>query len=108
VDVSTGGGTLRVDMVEPDSLPFYETYSEGTIVALEAVPSFGYAFKGWERDISSTDNPEFIIMDCNKYITAGFQVDWRVVGTLIVSLIMVIFLVVVLIIRRKSPEHVPA
>ena len=95
-------------MVEPDSFPFTETYSEGAIVALEAVPSFGYAFKGWERDITGNDNPEFIIIDCNKNITASFEVEWKLVGTAIGSLIMVIFLVVVLIIRRKSPEHIPA
>ncbi len=93
-----------MDLEEPPELPFTGTYDAGTIVSLEAVPSFGYVFKGWEKHIDSTENPEYIVMDCNKYITASFAVNWRLVGTYIGSLVLVIFLIAVLIIRRRSPN----
>ena len=103
MDVSTGGGTLEINLTDPPSLPYTGTYSEGTVVALEAIPSFGYTFNSWEKHITSTNNPEFIVMDCNKFITASFKVDWRLIGTSIGSIVLIIFLIVVLIIRRKSP-----
>jgi hypothetical protein len=102
VDVSTGGGTVNIDLNEPASLPFTETYDEGAVVQIEAISSLGYIFNGWDGYITSTENPEFIIMDCNKYITASFKVDWRLIGTSIGSLVLIIFLVVVLILRRRS------
>ena len=108
MDVSTGGGTVKIDLTEPVSLPFSETYDEGTVVQLEAIPSFGYTFNRWEKAITGTDNQVFIIMDCNKSIIASFKVDWRLIGTSIGSLALIIFLVVVLILRRKSPAKVTA
>ena len=93
---------MKIDLTEPSSLPYTETYDEGNVVTLEAIPSFGYAFNGWKGYITSTNNPEIIIMDCNKYIAASFVVDWRLIGTSIGSLILIIFLVVVLIVRRRS------
>lgn len=103
MDVSTGGGTVEIDLDEPAEFPYTKTYNEGTIVSVKAVPSFGYVFNGWENSITGTDNPEFIVMDCNKQISASFSVNWRLVGTFIGSLVMIIFLAVVLIIRRRSP-----
>ena len=103
MDVSTGGGTVKVDSIEPWELPYTKTYSEGTVVILEAIPSFGYTFKSWEKPLTSTESPVSVVIDCKKYITASFKVDWRLIGTSLGSLATVIFLVVVLIIRRRSP-----
>ena len=97
---------MKIDLTEPVSLPFTETYDEGTVVQLEAIPSFGYTFNRWEKAITGTDNTVFVIMDCNKNIAASFKVDWRLIGTSIGSLVMIIFLVVVLILRRRSPANV--
>ena len=102
VDVSTGGGTVKVDLIEPWSLPYTKTYSQGSIVTLEAIPSFGYTFNSWEKHFTSTENPAFVEIDCNKYITASFKVDWRLIGTSLGSLVLIIFLIVVLILRRRS------
>jgi hypothetical protein len=103
VDVSTGGGTVKIDLTEPWSFPYSKNYTQGTVVALEAIPSFGYTFSGWGKQLTSMDNPVLVVMDCNKTIAASFKVDWRLIGTSIGSIILIIFLVVVLIIRRKSP-----
>ena len=105
MDVSTGGGTVKIDLTEPWSFPYSNNFNQGTVVALEAIPSFGYTFNRWEGYITSSENPEFITMDCNKYITASFKVDWRFIGTSIGGLIVVIFLVVVLILRRRSSDE---
>ncbi|MFC1947211.1 hypothetical protein ACFLXY_04735 [Chloroflexota bacterium] len=102
MDVSTGGGTVKVDLIEPWSLPYTKTYSQGSVVALEAIPSFGYTFKSWEKHFTSTENPASVVIDCNKYITASFKVDWRLIGTSLGGLAVAIFLIVVLILRRRS------
>lgn len=93
---------MKIDLTEPWSFPYIKNYSQGTVVALEAIPSFGYSFNGWGKHLTTMDNPVFVVMDCNKNITASFKVDWRLIGTSIGSLVLVIFLVVVLILRRRS------
>lgn len=93
---------MKIDLIEPWSFPYTKSYSQGTVVALEAVPSFGYTFNGWGKQLTSTDNPVFVVVDCNKSIAASFKVDWRLIGMSIGSIAVVIFLVVVLILRRKS------
>jgi len=103
VDVSTGGGTVKIDSIEPWSLPYTKNYSMGTVVSLEAIPSFGYTFNGWGKQLTSMDNPVLVVIDCNKNIAASFKVDWRLIGTSIGGLVVVIFLVVILIIRRRNP-----
>lgn len=103
MDVSTGGGEIEIDLEEQPSLPFSESYSQGKVVTIKAVPSFGYVFNGWGGSLSGNENPEFIVMDCNKNITAGFIVDWRLIGTFIGSFIMIVFFGVILFVRRKTP-----
>jgi hypothetical protein len=104
VDVSTGGSIL-VNLEEPEYFPFTETHNEGAVISLEAVPSFGYAFNGWEGDLSGTENHEFIVIDCNKQVTAVFKSDWRVIGTFAGSLFLVVFFLTILFIRRKEPPN---
>jgi hypothetical protein len=101
VDVSTGGGTVKIDLTEPWSFPYTKSYSQGTVVALEAIPSFGYTFNGWGEQLTSTDNPVFIVMDCNKSIAVSFKVDWRFIGISIGGIVVAICLVVALILRRR-------
>lgn len=107
MDVSTKGGEVAIDLENAETLPFTETYSEGAIVTIEAIPSFGYVFDGWKGHIASFENPEFIIMDCNKQITASFSIDWRLIGTLSGSLILIILFAVILFLRRNGSETVP-
>jgi hypothetical protein len=39
---------------------------------LTAIPVIGWAFNGWRGDLSGLTNPETIIMDANKQVTAAF------------------------------------
>jgi uncharacterized repeat protein (TIGR02543 family) len=102
VDVSTGGGTVKIDLTEPWSFPYTKSYTQGTVVTLEAIPSFGYTFNGWGKQLTTMDNPVIVAIDCNKNITASFKVDWRLIGTSIGGIVLAIFLIVVLIVRRRS------
>jgi uncharacterized repeat protein (TIGR02543 family) len=52
--------------------PNQTTYAEGTNVTLTAVPDGGWEFTAWSGDLTGSDNPEFIIMDSNKTVTATF------------------------------------
>ena len=103
MDVSTGGGTVKIDLTEPWSFPYTKSYNQGSVITIEAVPSFGYTFNGWGKQLTSMDNPVFVVMDCNKSIAASFKVDWRLIGIFIGSLVVVISLVVALILRRRNP-----
>ena len=94
---------MKIDLTEPWSFPFTKSYSQGTVVTVEAIPSFGYTFNGWGKQLTTMDNPVFVVIDCNKTIAASFKVDWRLIGTSIGSLVLIILLVVVLILRRGSP-----
>ena len=60
-----GNGNVTAD-------PELDYYSFGSIVNLTALPSSGWSFSYWSGDISSSNNPENIIMDCNKSVTAHF------------------------------------
>ncbi len=93
---------MKIDLIEPWSFPFTKNYNQGTVVTLEAIPSFGYTFNGWGQQVTTMDNPAYVVMDCNKNVAASFKVDWRLIGTTIGSLMLIIFLVVVLILRRRS------
>lgn len=64
-----------------------DKYNEGTMVTLEAVASTGYAFGGWSQALAGHTNPDQIVMDGNKSVTATFldesdcsAVDYTVVG----------------------------
>jgi len=67
--------TLSVDIVGQGSVtpPSGSTYPEGTEVEIEAFADLGWAFTGWSGDLVSIDNPETILMDSDKEITATFE-----------------------------------
>ncbi len=48
------------------------TYAPSTFVAITAIPAAGWVFDSWSGNLSGSDNPDTIIMDSNKSITANF------------------------------------
>jgi hypothetical protein len=63
---SVGNGDVTLN-------PSGGTYNAGTIVELTAVPDAGWSFSGWSGHLSGSNNPESIIMDSDKTITAIFE-----------------------------------
>jgi len=59
------GGTVQAT---PDQL----TYDYGTTVQLQAVANSGYKFTGWSGDLTGDTNPQTILMDADKSVTATF------------------------------------
>jgi len=51
------------------------TYDLGTHVELEAVPDPGYHLVEWQGDLTGSNNPDTIVMDDNKSITAVFEIN---------------------------------
>ncbi len=49
------------------------TYNHGTTANVEALPETGYEFVNWSGDLSSTQNPESILMDSDKSVQANFS-----------------------------------
>jgi hypothetical protein len=47
-------------------------YDEGTSVTLTPQPDPGWEFSAWSGDLSGTQDPETIIMDNDKNVTATF------------------------------------
>lgn len=105
MDVSEDSGYVIVDQTIPTSYPYIKTFNNGVaVVALEAVPSYAHVFSGWSGDLSGKNNPEYILMDCEKTVTANFSLDWKLIGTFAGCLVLVIFLASVLYFRRKAPD----
>jgi|GEM_PF-6524153 len=61
-----GNGTVQVT-------PELENYTQGTIVALEAIPNSTWVFDRWGADHNGFNNVTTIIIDGNKTITATFM-----------------------------------
>ena len=64
VDVD-GNGSVSVD-------PELNYYPLDSLVNLTANPNSGWSFSSWSGDISSSNNPESIIMNSDKSVTAHF------------------------------------
>jgi uncharacterized repeat protein (TIGR02543 family) len=47
-------------------------YPSGTQVTLTAVPAVGYVFSSWGGNLSGTTNPQTLLVDANKSVTASF------------------------------------
>jgi len=62
-----GSGTVSQDPEPP--------YHLNDVVTLTANPSPGWSFAGWSGGMSGTDNPDTIIMDGHKNVTATFTQD---------------------------------
>jgi serine protease len=61
-----GNGTVNVN-------PSEDSYPEGTIVSLSAVPNTGWEFVGWSGDLSGNNSDTSITMDSDKTVTAQFE-----------------------------------
>ncbi len=55
--------------------PSGSNYEEGTVVNLTAIASAGHIFTGWSGDLSGSSNPQSLVMDSNKSVTASFIED---------------------------------
>jgi uncharacterized repeat protein (TIGR02543 family) len=67
--------TLTVNVIGSGSVsknPDQATYTYGTPVHLTAVPDLGCAFSGWSGNLTGSTNPNTIIMDGDKTVTATF------------------------------------
>ena len=65
---TVGSGSITID-------PPSGSYISGATVTVTAVPAPGYLFTGWSGTLSGTANPNSILMDDNKTLTATFEVD---------------------------------
>ncbi|MGM0443534.1 MAG: M6 family metalloprotease domain-containing protein [Fibrobacterota bacterium] len=76
-DIGTGatlydlGLTAENGSVETD--PEGSSFKEDSEVQLTAQPDYGYEFSHWSGDLSGSDNPQTLVMDGNKNITANFE-----------------------------------
>ncbi len=61
----TGAGSVEQSSSGP--------YLPGTVVTLTATPTTGWQFVGWSGDLTGTTNPDSLVMDGNKTVTALFE-----------------------------------
>ncbi len=63
---TSGQGSATQNPPGPSHLSF-------TDVEIQATPNAGWTFTGWTGDLTSSSNPETVIMDNNKLIIANFS-----------------------------------
>ena len=63
-----GAGTIA-------KTPNQSYYSPTDNVSLEALPATHWNFDNWSGDLAGSTNPETILMDANKTVTANFSID---------------------------------
>ncbi|MCK6623353.1 MAG: hypothetical protein L6Q94_22935, partial [Calditrichia bacterium] len=61
-----GGGAVALD-------PSGGVYDSLEVVTLTATPDSGWVFAGWSGDLSGSANPDSLLMDGNKSVTAIFE-----------------------------------
>jgi hypothetical protein len=66
-----GSGSVLINGVAPE-LPWTGAFPREAEVTLEAVASGVGGFEGWSGDLAGTDNPQTIVMDGDKTLTATF------------------------------------
>jgi hypothetical protein len=64
-----GQGTVNVDAA-PYTAPV--VVDAGTSLSLQAIPNSGWSFDVWSNGLTGTANPQNIIMNANKTVTATF------------------------------------
>ncbi|MCD4745198.1 MAG: CotH kinase family protein, partial [Bacteroidales bacterium] len=74
---STGTGSIKINTIIPDSLPWQGIYFSNVPVELMAIPDSGYLFSHWQSNLylynSDTLNKNFIInLDTNDVFKAFF------------------------------------
>ncbi len=53
--------------------PSQTTYISGTTVQLTAIPTAGWTFEGWSGDLSGSVNPNDVMLNSDKTVTATFS-----------------------------------
>jgi hypothetical protein len=67
--VNSENGVVEKD---PDSS---DTYEYGSVVELHAISDEGYHFIDWTGDIEGEENPDTVLIDSDKEITANFEIN---------------------------------
>jgi hypothetical protein len=69
--------TLSITTIGNGSVDLNETgpYQYGEVVQLTAIPAIGWSFDHWSGDLSGSANPNTIILDTDKTVTATFTQD---------------------------------
>lgn len=68
--------TLTVDTVGSGRVelsPYGGRYDSLDVVTLTAIADSGYVFSGWSGDLSGSNNPDSLVMDTVKSVTAAFE-----------------------------------
>ena len=68
--------TLTINIVGQGNVtrvPNQPTYTYGTSVQLTAVPQGGWSFSSWSGDLPGSTNPDTIVMNGNRTVTANFS-----------------------------------
>ncbi len=76
-------GTMGSGTVERD--PDKELYTEGERVSLIANAALGWTFREWTGDLSGSTNPQSIVVDADKQITAVFERIVRIEYTISIN-----------------------
>lgn len=66
--------TVNAENGTVNKSPDKNIYTHGTTVELEAIPDEGFIFDHWEGDLTGTNNPQNVLMNSNKTVTAVFEV----------------------------------
>jgi hypothetical protein len=74
VDV-TGGGTVRINSLKPDSYPYYGTHVSKVSVRLKAEAEPGYRFDRWTGSVESTAAEILVDMTQTRNVTAVFVAE---------------------------------
>ena len=100
VDVSPGAGghVIFNEVIELESYPSYEPLWPGEEVTIEAVPSLGYRFNYWSREIHSINQTEIYSTNriiklkagSDRWITAHFSpiLPGWLIAVIVVSIIV--------------------
>lgn len=72
-----GAGTIRINTIEPDSLPWTGVYFDGVPVTVTAFPNPGYKFQQWTADNASLSQNDKLFLTLNlesdDVLTAQFE-----------------------------------
>ena len=99
---STGGGAV----ISPSEGSF--DYGAGTTVRLVAKPELGYKFVKWTGDIGAifdiNATTTTIVMTDDYSITADFEINWVLVGSIIAGAVLVILVILFFRTRGGKPS----
>lgn len=74
------------------------------MLTIEARPSFGFVFDKWSGDYDGERNPAVITVGCDTSIIANFRPDWILIGTTGTSLVLIVFLIWLIVTRRRQEK----